>query len=79
LIIDKVVIADTKVVTSFCDADLAQVLGYLNITALRLAILLNFKKAKLEWKRIVLSFCPRISLTARMRKSPSVCISEIGG
>lgn len=28
-------------------------IGYLNITGLRLAILLNFKHARLEWKRIV--------------------------
>jgi hypothetical protein len=27
--------------------------GYLAITRLRLALLLNFKHAKLEWKRIV--------------------------
>ena len=31
----------------------AQMLGYLNITGLKLALLLNFKNAKLEWKRIV--------------------------
>ena len=28
-------------------------IGYLNITGLRLALLLNFKKVKLEWKRVV--------------------------
>ena len=28
-------------------------LGYLAITGLTLAILLNFKNAKLEWKRVV--------------------------
>jgi hypothetical protein len=28
-------------------------LGYLNITGLILALLLNFKNAKLDWKRIV--------------------------
>jgi hypothetical protein len=27
--------------------------GYLAITGLQLAILINFKNAKLEWKRIV--------------------------
>ena len=27
--------------------------GYLAITSLRLALLVNFKSAKLEWKRIV--------------------------
>ena len=53
LIVDDLVIVDPKVVTAFNDSHEAQMLGYLNITALRLAILLNFKHAKLAWKRIV--------------------------
>lgn len=53
LIVDDLVIADPKVVTAFNDTHLAQMIGYLNITGLRLAILLNFKNAKLNWKRIV--------------------------
>ena len=53
LIVDDVVIVDPKVVTSFCDSHLAQMLGYLNITKLQLAILLNFKYSKLQWKRVV--------------------------
>jgi hypothetical protein len=28
-------------------------IGYLNITGLKLALLLNFKNAKLDWKRVV--------------------------
>ena len=53
LIIDDHVIADSKVVSTFHETHTAQMLGYLNITGLRLALLLNFKCAKLEWKRIV--------------------------
>ncbi len=53
LIVDNRVIVDPKVVTAFNDTHQAQMLGYLNITGLRLAILLNFKNARLEWKRIV--------------------------
>jgi GxxExxY protein len=53
LIVDDVVIVDTKVVTAFTDTHLAQMLGYLNISGLRLAVLLNFKNARLEWKRVV--------------------------
>jgi GxxExxY protein len=53
LIVDGVVIVDTKVVTCFNDAHLAQMLGYLNITRLEVALLVNFKDAKLQWKRIV--------------------------
>lgn len=53
LIVDGCVIADPKVVTAFNESHVAQMLGYLNITGLKLAILLNFKKSKLEWKRVV--------------------------
>jgi GxxExxY protein len=53
LIVDDVVIADPKVVTAFNDNHLAQMIGYLNITQLRLALLLNFKNAKLQWQRVV--------------------------
>jgi GxxExxY protein len=42
------VIVDTKVVTSFNDSHLAQMLGYLNITGLKTALLLNFKYSRLQ-------------------------------
>jgi GxxExxY protein len=53
LIVDGLVIADPKVATAFNDTHLAQMLGYLNITQLELALLINFKFAKLDWKRVV--------------------------
>ncbi len=53
LIVDEAVIADPKVVTAFNETHLAQMIGYLAITGLELALLLNFKQAKLEWKRVV--------------------------
>jgi GxxExxY protein len=53
LIVDELVIVDAKVVSTFNDADLAQMLGYLSITKLRLALLLNFKHAELKWQRVV--------------------------
>ena len=53
LIVDDLVIADPKVVTAFNDTHMAQMLGYLNIIGLKLALLLNFKFAKLQWKRII--------------------------
>ena len=53
LIVDGAVIADPKVVTAFNDTHVAQMLGYLNITGLEVALLLNFKEAKLAWKRVV--------------------------
>ncbi len=53
LIVEEKVIVDTKVVTAFNDSHVAQMIGYLDITQLRLALLLNFKFAQLRWKRIV--------------------------
>ena len=53
LIVDDLVIVDAKVVSTFNETHVAQMMGYLAITGLRLALLLNFKHAKLEWKRVV--------------------------
>ncbi|MBX9681377.1 MAG: GxxExxY protein [Gemmataceae bacterium] len=53
LIVDDIVFADAKVVSGFSDTHIAQLLGYLSITDLRLALLLNFKRAKLGWRRVV--------------------------
>ena len=54
LVVDEAVIVDTKVVTTFNDEHVAQMLGYLNITCHRVALLLNFKYRELRWKRVVL-------------------------
>ncbi|MCK5539832.1 MAG: GxxExxY protein [Deltaproteobacteria bacterium] len=53
LIVDDLMIVDTKVVTSFNDSHIAQMVGYLTLTGLRLALLVNFKHLKLQWKRVV--------------------------
>ena len=53
LIVDDAVIVDPKVVTCFAEAHVAQMIGYLNITELDLALLLNFKNSRLEWKRVL--------------------------
>ena len=53
LIVDGLIVVDPKVVTAFNDNHTAQMLGYLAITDLRLALLLNFKNARLDWKRVV--------------------------
>jgi GxxExxY protein len=50
--VDGKVITDPKVVSAFNETHLAQMLGYLNISGLSLAILLNFKHSRLEWKRV---------------------------
>ena len=53
LIIDNMVVVDPKVVACFTETHVAQMIGYLNITGLNLALLINFKNARLEWKRVL--------------------------
>jgi GxxExxY protein len=54
LIVEDRVIVDPKVVSEFNDTHVAQMLGYLHITGLKTALLLNFKHAKLGIKRVTL-------------------------
>ena len=49
------VIVDTKVIDRVTDHERGQMLNYLRITGLKVGLTLNFKRAKLEWERIVLS------------------------
>jgi GxxExxY protein len=53
LIVDGKVIVDAKVVTAFNESHIAQMIGYLAITGMELGLIINFKNAKLEWKRVV--------------------------
>ncbi|HMO05449.1 MAG TPA: GxxExxY protein [Kiritimatiellia bacterium] len=55
MVVDNLVIVDPKVVVTFNDHHLAQMTGYLAITQHELALLLNFKYARLQWKRVVRS------------------------
>jgi GxxExxY protein len=53
LIVEDKVVVDTKVVACFTESHIAQMIGYLAITGLEVGILLNFKRLRLEWKRVV--------------------------
>ena len=53
LIVDGKVVVDPKVAEIFNETHLAQMQGYLNLTGLELALLLNFKHARFAWKRVV--------------------------
>lgn len=53
IIVDHLVIADPKVVESFNETHMRQMIGYLAITKLKLALLINFKHVKLQWRRVV--------------------------
>ena len=53
LLVEDKIVVDPKVVENFNENHVAQMLGYLAITGLQLALLLNFKRAKLDVKRVV--------------------------
>ncbi|MFT3868185.1 MAG: GxxExxY protein [Nibricoccus sp.] len=49
------VVVDAKVVDRITDHERGQMLNYLRISGLKVGVLLNFQRAKLEWERVVLS------------------------
>jgi GxxExxY protein len=48
------IVVDAKVVEAITDHERGQMLNYLKITGLKLGLILNFRRAKLEWERIIL-------------------------
>ena len=55
LVVQQKLIVDTKTIDRITDHERGQMLNYLRITALPVGIILNFKHARLEWERFVLS------------------------
>ncbi len=55
LITFDTVVVDTKVIPHITDHEMGQMLNYLKITGLPVGLILNFKRSKLEWKRVILS------------------------
>ena len=47
------VIVDTKVIDRITDVERGKMINYLRISKLRVGLILNFKKPKLEWERVV--------------------------
>ena len=53
LLVENKVIVDTKVVESIRSEHQAQMLNYLAVTGLKLGLIINFRRPKLEYQRIV--------------------------
>lgn len=49
------VIVDTKVIERITDHEIGQMLNYLKVTGLQVGLILNFKHAKLEFRRVISS------------------------
>ena len=54
LLVNGVVVVDTKTIDRITDVERGQMLNYLRITKLGVGLILNFKHPKLEWERMVL-------------------------
>lgn len=54
LIAFEKIVVDAKTIDRITDVERGQILNYLKITQLRVGLILNFKKPKLEWERMVL-------------------------
>ncbi len=55
LIVYDSIIIDTKVIDRITDQERGQMINYLRITRLPVGLIINFKKSKLEWERIILT------------------------
>jgi len=49
------VVVDAKVIDAITDHERGKMINYLRISGLKVGVILNFKRAKLEWERIVLT------------------------
>jgi GxxExxY protein len=54
LIVRSRIVVDTKTIDRIGDHEKGQMLNYLGFTRLRVGLILNFKRAKLTWERVVL-------------------------
>jgi GxxExxY protein len=55
LVVQQKLIVDTKTIDRIIDHERGQMLSYLRITTRPVGVILNFKHARLEWERLVLS------------------------
>ena len=54
LITHEQIVVDTKVIDRITSHEIGQMMNYLKITGLKVGVILNFRHAQLEWKRLVL-------------------------
>ena len=53
LIAGGAVVVDTKVIDRITDLERGKMINYLRITQLRVGLIINFQKPKLEWERVI--------------------------
>ena len=55
LIAFSALVVDTKVIEAIANHERVRMLNYLRIVGLKVGVIMNFMRTKLEWERIVLS------------------------
>ena len=55
IVVDEKFILELKAISGISEVHMAQVISYLKATGLKLGLILNFVKPKLEIKRVILS------------------------
>ena len=53
LVVDGRLLVEVKCVDQFSNVHLAQCINYLKASGLHLALLINFRRPRVEWKRVV--------------------------
>jgi GxxExxY protein len=53
LLVEDQLIVELKCVDRFASEHMAQCINYLTASGIKLALLINFQKPRIEWKRIV--------------------------
>jgi len=53
-VVEKKFIVELKCVERFANEHLAQCINYLKVSGLQVALLINFQRPKVEWKRVLL-------------------------
>jgi GxxExxY protein len=53
LVVEEKLIVELKCVNCFANEHLAQCINYLKASGLRVALLINFQRPKVEWKRVL--------------------------
>jgi len=54
MIVAAAVVVDAKVIERITDVERGQMMNYLSITGLRIGLIINFRRPKLEWERVIL-------------------------
>lgn len=54
LIVDGDIVVDFKTVDAITNDHIGQMLNYLRITGLKVGLLVNFKHARLQWRKVIL-------------------------